>query len=398
MSNSAFGCREGSPERLAETAGRAGLHRIAMVAWRDLGDPEAGGSELHAHEIARRWATAGLEVVVRTSSVAGQPVTLVRDGYTAVRRSGRYQVFGSAPIDVVRGRLGQLDGLVEIWNGMPFFSPVWAGRGRRLPTTTWLHHVHAEMWQMVLPPRLAALGSFIESRLAPPLYRRSCIVTLSESARDEIVEMLRMRPEQVSVVRPGVDACYNPGGERSPTPLVVAVGRLVPVKRFDRLISAMAELHELRSDARCVIIGEGYERGALEDLRHRLGADSYVSLPGRVGQEELIDWYRRAWVLASTSAREGWGMTVSEAAACGTPAIASRIAGHRDVVAEGQTGFLAGSRSELVAHLAALIDDDGLRERLSKAALDRAADLTWDATAEGVLALLAAEAMKMQAR
>ena len=380
--------------RLAALAEGAGLRRIAMIAWRDLGDPEAGGSELHAHEIARRWADAGIDVVMRTSSVPGEPERLERAGYTAVRRSGRYQVFRSAPADVVRGRLGRLDGLVEIWNGMPFFSPLWGRFGQRLPRVTFLHHVHAEMWGMVLPPKLAALGSAIEGRIAPPLYRRSSLVTLSSSSKDEIVEMLRLRPERVSVVPPGIDRRYCPGGSRADHPLIVAVGRLVPVKRFDRLIEAAAELHERRPDVECVIIGEGNERGRLERLRSELGAEGYVHLPGRLSDDELVAAYRRAWVLASTSVREGWGMTVSEAAACGTPAVASRIAGHLDVVTEGHTGFLASSRSEMVEHLLALIEDEALRERLSKAALDQAADLSWDATAEGALAALASEATR----
>jgi len=377
----------GSSERLAKLAAGAGLRRVAMVAWRDLGDPEAGGSELHAHEIARRWAAAGVEVVLRTSAVGGEPERLVRDGYEAVRRSGRYKVFATAPADVVAGRLGRLDGVVEIWNGMPFFSPLWAGR----PRVTFLHHVHAEMWRMVLPPRLARLGELVEGSLAPPLYRRTAVVTLSSSSRDEIIEMLGMRPERVSVVPPGIDPMFSPGPARSPAPLIVAVGRLEPVKRFDRLVNAVAELRRHRSDVECVIVGEGSQRTALEALRHSHGAESYIRLPGRLEDAELVRLYRRAWVLASTSVREGWGMTVSEAAACGTPAVVSRIAGHADVVVEGRTGLLASSRLEMVAHLRSLVDDEVLHARMSKAAIERAAALSWEATAEGTLAVLAAE-------
>ncbi len=389
---------EHSTDHLSKVAEAAGLRRVAMVAWRDLGDPEAGGSELHAHEIAQRWAAAGIDVVLRTSSVPNEPVRAERDGYVAIRRSGRYQVFGTAPADALRGRLGELDGLVEIWNGMPFFSPLWARPGRGVARVTWLHHVHAEMWRMVLPPRLAKLGETIEARVAPPIYRRTQIVTLSESSRAEIVRMLHMRPDRVAVVPPGIDRRYAPGGERSPYPLVVAVGRLVPVKRFDRLIRAMAELHDLVPEVECVIVGEGSERSHLESLRHSLGADDYVHLPGRESDADLLDAYRRAWVIASTSVREGWGMTVSEGAACGTPAVASRIAGHCDVVVEGETGLLASSRAEMVAHLEQMIRDDGLRARMSKAALDRTSELGWDATAAGTLAVLAREAKRMRSR
>ena len=89
-----------------------------------------------------------------------------------------------------------------------------------------------------------------------------------------------------------------------------------------------------------MIVGEGYEREDLEAQVRERGAERWISLPGRVADAELVDLYRRAWVVASTSAREGWGMTITEAAACGTPAVATRIAGHHDAVADGRSGLL----------------------------------------------------------
>src|SRR6202161_1637347 len=80
-------------EVLASIAAEAGLRRIHFVAWRDLDDPEAGGSELHAHKIASRWAQAGLDVTVRTSAVPGRAALAARHGYRVERRSGRYAVF-----------------------------------------------------------------------------------------------------------------------------------------------------------------------------------------------------------------------------------------------------------------------------------------------------------------
>lgn len=196
------------------------------------------GSELHADEVATRWAAVGIDVVLRTSAVAGRAVLVERDGYRVVRRSGRYAVFVKGPMDLVTGRLGLVDGLVEIWNGMPWLSPLWS----RLPRVVFLHHVHGEMWPMVLPSPLAEAGNLLESRLAPPFYRRSPIVTLSESSRVQIVALPGVRARDVSVVPPGINACYRPGGQRSDRPLVVAVGRLVPVKNFPRLIRILTRV------------------------------------------------------------------------------------------------------------------------------------------------------------
>jgi glycosyltransferase involved in cell wall biosynthesis len=374
---------------LPEIADRAGLSRIDVVAWRDFDDPEAGGSELHAHRVVSAWAAAGLDITMVTSSVPDARRIIRRNGYRVVRRSGRYSVFPRTMLSGLAGTIGGGDGLVEIWNGMPFLSPVWA----RSPRVVFLHHVHAEMWKMALPNGLAQLGHAIEHRMAPPIYRRSQIVTLSTSSKNEIVERLHIPAEQVTVSPPGVEPAFSPGGERSEVPLVVAVGRLVPVKRFELLIEALVRLKPRHPELRAVIVGEGYERARLEALVTRHGAGDWISLPGYVSDEALIALYRRAWVVASTSLREGWGMTVTEAGACGTPSVVSRISGHEDAVVHGRSGLLVDDQDEMVGALDATLADEVARKRLGIGAQEHAEQFTWDATARVTLAVLAAEAL-----
>ena len=381
-------------DKLGDLAAGAGIRRVTMLAWRDLDDPEAGGSEIHAASVASLWAEAGVEVTMRTSFAAGHPMVSWRQGYRVIRKAGRYMVFPRAVLSEMMGWHGERDALVEIWNGMPFFSPLWA----HVPHVTWLHHVHAGMWGMTLPPRLAALGDTIESRVAPPFYRRTPIVTLSESSKLELVRRLRFKASRVHVVPPGVDPRFTAGGERSSVPLVVAVGRLVPVKRFHLLIDALVEVRSRYPALRAVIVGEGYERDRLESLVRERGAESWISLPGRVPEDVLVDLYRQAWVVASASAHEGWGMTLTEAAACGTPAVATRIAGHCDSIAEGRSGILVDDPGALGGALARVIADDELRSGLSKGALDHAARLTWGATALGTLTVLADETVLRRSR
>jgi glycosyltransferase involved in cell wall biosynthesis len=378
-------------DALATRAAASGLRRVHILAWRDLEDVEAGGSEVHAHEVAKRWAAAGLDVTMRTSYAQGRAARVTRDNYRVVRKAGRYLVFPRAVLSEIAERHGPWDAMVEIWNGMPFFSPVWT-RGR--PSIVFLHHVHAEMWRMVMPDneRLARAGEFLEAKVAPFLYRNSRIVTLSDSAKAELVDDLGFRSDRVSVVPPGIDPRFTPGGERSSNPMIVAVGRLVPVKRYDALVRVAAQLRELHPTLELVIVGEGYERPALEALIESLGATGWVTMPGWLKDAEVVDVYRRAWVVASASAREGWGMTITEAAACGTPAVVTRIAGHRDAVIENDTGLLADGDGDLVAKLDAVLSDDVLRKQLGEGAVARAGDLTWGATALGTFEALASEA------
>jgi len=85
-------------------ASSSGIRRVHVLAWRDFDDPEAGGSEIHAHQVVRRWAAAGLEVTVRTSGAPGLAEQGSRDNYRVVRRGGRYTVFPRAVVAELAGR------------------------------------------------------------------------------------------------------------------------------------------------------------------------------------------------------------------------------------------------------------------------------------------------------
>jgi len=380
--------------KIGDLAAESGIRRVCMLAWRDLDDPEAGGSEVHASTVAALWGQAGIEVTMRTSYAAGHPQISWRDGYRVIRKAGRYMVFPRAAFSEMMGWHGSRDGLVEIWNGMPFFSPVW-GKGPRI---VWLHHVHAEMWQMTLPPRLAAMGSTVESRIAPRFYRRTPIVTLSESSKRELVDELGFKPQRVTVVPPGVDARFAPGDAKSATPLVVAAGRLVPVKRFEELIEVLIRVKAQHPRLEAVIVGEGYRRDDLEAQLRESGADRWIRLAGHVSDEELLGLYRGAWVVASAAAREGWGMTITEAGASGTPAVATRIAGHTDAIVHEHSGLLVDGRDDFVLALDRVLRDTELRARLSRGAIEHASRFTWAATARGTLEVLAADAVRRRGR
>jgi glycosyltransferase involved in cell wall biosynthesis len=349
-----------------------------VLAWRDLDDPDAGGSEVHADQLMRRWADAGLEIVHRTSTASGLPATARRNGYDVIRRGSRHSVFLRTMMAELAGRMGRSDGLIEVWNGVPWFSPVWYRR----PHMVILHHVHGPMWDQLMPRPLAAAGRLLEARLAPPFYRRTETVTPSQATREELIE-LGFRPERVTAVENGIDSFFTPGGTRAPEPLVVAAGRLAPVKRFELLLEAAAQARATVPGLRLRIIGEGPVRIDLARWVERHRAGGWVELIGHVSRPDLRDHYRQAWVVASASLVEGWGLSLTEAAACGTPAVATDIRGHRCSVVDGSTGVLVPVE-DLGPALAEVLGDERRREELAAAAVARARTLTWDATSLGI--------------
>ena len=373
---------------LADDMIARGVRRVHVLAWRDLADRDAGGSERHAHEFMSRFASAGLEVTQRTSAAVGLETTEHRSGYRVIRKGGRMSVFPRAIASEIAHRMGPYDALIEVWNAVPFCSPIWCRR----PRIGFLHHVHGPMWDQILRPSLAKFGRTLETRISPPFYRSTSMLTPSDATRDELLG-LGFRPDKVRAVPNGVEPVFTPGGTRAEAPTVVAVGRLAPVKRFDELIEAAVIAKRQVPAMRLVIGGEGPELERLERIVAGHAAQEWVTFTGRVTADALIDLYRSAWIVASASLAEGWGLTITEAAACGVPAVATDISGHRCSVEDGVTGVLA-PLPQLGDAIARMLTDDSTREQMGKAALARAATLTWDASALGILTALHAEVVR----
>jgi glycosyltransferase involved in cell wall biosynthesis len=361
----------------------AGIRRVESYAWRDLDDAEAGGSELHADEIFRRWADVGVEIVHRTST-SDTPSDFRRNGYRVIQRGGRYDVFARVALRQLVRRRARDTATIEIWNGVPWFGPVWAPR-RRL---VWMHHVHRDMWAEVLPRPLDACGRFVETRFAPLFYRRSRFATLSESSADEI-EALGIDRDRLTVIPPGVHERFTPDPtRRAAHPHVVVVGRLAPVKRQRLALAALAEARRTVPTLTAELVGDGPDRALVDSWIADHDAAGWVERRGRVSDDDLVDAYRRAWLVVSASHAEGWGMSLTEGGACGTPCVATDIAGHRGSCIDGVTGVLVADVDALGGDVAALLLDDHRRRAMATAAIDHAQGLSWTAVAARQLELL----------
>ena len=121
-------------------------------------------------------------------------------------------------------------------------------------------------------------------------------------------------------------------------------------------------------------------------------------LAGRLPLDELISLYQRAWLIVSASLAEGWGMVLTEAAACGTPAVATDIVGHRGAVVPEVSGLLVPSAHDLGPAVTALVKDPDRRAALGAGALEHARSLTWEHTAEATLEVLVDATRERQRR
>jgi len=224
----------------------------------------------------------------------------------------------------------------------------------------------------------------------PWAYRRAAFHAISESTRDDLVRR-GVPSERIVVIHPGVDsAAYrpDPATERATRPTFLYLGRLKRYKGVEFALRALAIARAARADVTLDICGQGDDRPRLERLATELGLNDAVRFLGYVPEEEKQRLLRQAWAVVFPSPKEGWGIANIEAAACGTPALASDSPGLRESVQNGVTGYLVphGDSQALADRMLALAADPAAVERLGRAARTFAEGLSWDSAARATLA------------
>jgi glycosyltransferase involved in cell wall biosynthesis len=300
--------------------------RILVVNWQDRENPQAGGAEIHLHEIFGRLAARGHEVTLFCGGWPGSPPRTVLDGLD-VRRVGTRHTFPLHAFPYYRRHLaGRFDVLVEDINKVPLYTPLW--RARR--TVALVPHLFGGTAFHELPVPVAA-AVWLAERPLGPVYRGVPFQAISESTRDDLVA--RGIPRNlIRVIYPGIDTdAYTPEpATRSAAPLFAYLGRLKRYKGVHFVIQAFARL--AHPSAALEIAGAGDYRPALERLAASLDLHDRVRFLGRIPEAEKLALLRRAWGLVFASPKEGWGITNLEAAACGTPVVASDSPGIRESV------------------------------------------------------------------
>ncbi|HKP77471.1 MAG TPA: glycosyltransferase family 4 protein, partial [Longimicrobiaceae bacterium] len=312
--------------------------KLLVINWQDLANPHSGGAEVHLHEIFGRLAARGHQVSLLCSGFPGAKPIDAADGMRIYRTGGRHS-FTLAAAPYYRRHLAaeRFDVVVEDLNKVPLFTPYWVKR----PLVVLVHHLFGTTaFREASVPFAAATWLF--ERPIPFVYRGLPAEAVSESTRDDLVAR-GLRRDDIRVIHNGVDVDFfrpDPAARRAPQPTFLSVGRLKKYKRIDHAIEAVAMLRSRGRPVRLRIAGKGDDEPRLRDAVARLGVGDLVTFEGFVSEEGKRGLMRSTWATVQPSPKEGWGITNVEAAACGTPTVASDSPGLRESVVHGRTGLL----------------------------------------------------------
>lgn len=364
------------------------MPHVVILNWRDPWHPEGGGSEIYLEQVARRLATSS-RVTMFTARYSGSRAEEVVDGVRYVRRGRNMTVYLWAALMLLTGRLGRIDKVIEVQNGMPFLARLFTNAR----VVVLVHHVHREQWPVV-GPTLARIGWFMESKVGPWVNRRADYVAVSQVTADELaglgVDAQRIRIAYNGV--PPVPEFHSPGKDDHPS--MVALSRLVPHKQIEHAVHTLHELRDELPEATLTIMGSGWWSDHLHSLVAELGLSDRVRFLGFVDDQVKFAELSRAWVHVMPSLKEGWGLSIVEAAHVGVPSVAYRSAGGvQESVLDGVTGLLATDQADFTNCVRRILNDRSLRESMGTKAMERSEQFTWEATTSVITEALAATAV-----
>lgn len=361
--------------------------KILVVNWQDMKNPLGGGAEVHLHEIFKRIAARSHEVTLLCSRFQDAPREELIDGIRVIRCGSRNTFNFHVPFRYLfQLRRRQYDVVVDDLNKIPFFTPLFVRR----PLVGIIHHLFGKTIfseVSLLPAVYVAL-----SELAALLfYKRIPIAVVSESTKKEMLSH-GYREENLFLVHNCVDhLLYGLREVQKPAvPVIGYLGRLKKYKSIEDLLLAFDIVLREFPQVRLLIVGEGDARENLERIVRELDIGSKVDFLGYVSHDEKVRYLSQMKFVVNTSAKEGWGLTVMEANACGVPVIASDVPGLRDSVIHEKTGLLYeyGNVEELAEKMALLLRDEALCTRLSVEAVQWARSFDWERSADAMLELL----------
>lgn len=360
--------------------------KILIFNWRDIRHVWAGGAENYLHELSKLWVDQGYQVTVFCGNDGKNPRYETIDGVQVVRRGGFFTVYFWAVMYYIFRFRGIYDLVIDSENGIPFFTPLYVGKAKLLL----IHHIHQEVFRNHLPLPLAIFASFLEGKLMPMVYKNQKVITVSNSSKQEIIKLGKDLFGAIEIVNPGVHPEKFLNLKKTKNPSFLYLGRLQPYKNIEVALKAFSQVLEKHSDSILTIAGFGESMISLKKLTEELNIEKSVIFTGRVSEERKYQLLAESWVMIQPSMIEGWGITVIEANASGTPVIASNVNGLKDSVVDGTTGMLVKPKDiKMFAKVMIdLIENKEFRDYLSAQAKKWSLNFSWTNSAEKFLKIV----------
>lgn len=355
---------------------------ILILNWKDIKNPDVGGAEIILYELSKRLVKDGHTVTWFCRSFPGAKPEDTYDGIRIIRRGGRLSVYWQAFL-YYRSLIKKPDRVLDCINTICWQTPLYVPKEKRI---AYANQLAKEVFFFELPPVLSHLAYLLEP-LEYRTYRDTKFLCYASSVKKDL-GTFGIPEDNISVFPIGIDHNRYTPGKKSKDPLFIFVARLARMKRPDLCVNAMAILIRKYPKAKLALIGYGPMEEKLETMIRAKKLGSHVFLVNKDHlyfdkhpKDQKVRLMQEAWALLLPSVKEGWGMVITEAAACQTPAIGTRVTGLVDSIQDFGTGILLSMNpdaQELSDAMRLLIEKPRMREHLSNESMRMSARFTWD--------------------
>lgn len=354
--------------------------RILIFNLRDIRNPKSGGAEIFTHQIAKRWVSWGNEVTIVASNFQGGKRYETIDGINIIRLGNIFTVFQKTRKIYELQFRGKFDIIIDEYTLRPFMTPKYVKEN----IIFLVHELAREKFFYELPPLISHIYFYY---LEPSWLKKYCnlnTVTVSNSTKKDL---LQFGFNKIDIVTEGIAfrplQCIPKKDEET---TILYVGLLKKSNLVNHAIEAFKIVQKSLPNARLWVVGRGSERRKLDKIA--CGTRN-ITFFGYVSEEKKLELMRRATMLIVPAIREGWGLVVTEANACGTPAIGYDVPGLRDSIKNGETGLLSERNPKsLASEIYRVATDHNLRERLTRNALKYSHNFSWDTTSYEFLRII----------
>jgi glycosyltransferase involved in cell wall biosynthesis len=328
---------------------------ILIVAWRDEENPDHGGAEVYITHMANALSRSGYSVKFLTSGFKGGKSSTVKNNVEYVRLGNIYTFFIFAPIFYLLHYWRRVDLVIETYNFVPFWIRIFE---KRLVLV--IYHIQSVEWTQlfpVMPKLLGSIGREFVRFFFPLIYKRSPVITISNSSKCEIIDF-GFKPEKIEIVYPGINI-RDKRDFQKPMDVVniISLGRIQKTKNIDLMIDLISQVNLENNQISIVldILGKGpLEQELMELVRDKYLID-FVNFRGYVSEDEKYELLRKSHLHLQLSGKEGWGMTIIEAALQGTPSMVFDVPGLRDSVND-RTGYIVKRPEMLNSAFRSVVD------------------------------------------
>ena len=345
--------------------------RILILNWRDPMHPLAGGAEKSVFEHALYWKNKGAQVSWFASSFKNAKNNELIKGIKIIRKGSHYSVHLHFMLDALRGKFSKTDLIIDCFHFLPFFTPIFMPKKKKLAL---IQETGGKLWfeNIIFP---FSLIGFIVEPLFFLFYKGVDFITASESTKEDLIKF-GIDKKKIYIVPHGVDRILS-SAKKEEKPTILYLGLLTKDKGFEDASEAAAIVKKQIPDLQFWIAGKESKKG---DYNWYIGrARKFAKYFGFVTEQEKFDLYKKAWILIHPSEKEGWGLTVVEAATQSTPTVGYDVPGLRDSVKNGKTGILVEKQILLLANaIVSALKNEKILKNLSLEANKWSKNFDWE--------------------